>query len=216
VKLLLGLELRHFKLISLSGILGYGSVGRQVARVTRALGMDVHVCTLHPKTSLDSRRSDAYTPAGLGDPDGALPSKWFNANAAEEFQQFLENLDLLVIAIPLTEKTHGLISRREFETLSRRRTFVSNVSRGAIIVAEDLKHALDHDLIRGAAIDVTDPEPLPEESSLWKAKNLLITPHISGDSSAYVRRVFEVLKHNLIQLSEGKSLTNHVDRDEGY
>jgi phosphoglycerate dehydrogenase-like enzyme len=178
--------------------------------------MDVHACVLHPRTTPDSRRSDAYAPAGLGDPDGALPSKWFSASTAQEFQQFLQNLDLLVIAIPLTDKTHGLIARREFESLSRRRTFVSNVSRGAVIVAEDLNYALDHDLIRGAAIDVTDPEPLPHEASLWKAKNLLITPHISGDSSAYGRRVFEVLKHNLIQLSEGKTLTNQVSRIEGY
>lgn len=178
--------------------------------------MDVHACTLHPRTTPDSRRSDAYTPVGLGDPDGIFPSKWSNASDPEEFQQFLEDLDLLVIAIPLTEKTRGLISRREFEILSRKRTFVSNVSRGAIVVAEDLVYALDHDLIRGAAIDVTEPEPLPGDHPLWKAKNLLITPHISGDSSAYARRVFEVLRHNLILFSEGKSLTNEVNKVEGY
>lgn len=177
--------------------------------------MDVHVCTLHQRATLESRRHDSYTPAGLGDTDGTFPSKWFSADTTRGFHEFLgTGLDLLVITVPLTDRTRGLISRRELEILAG--AFVSNVSRGAVVNAEDLVYALEHDIIRGAAIDVTDPEPLPDSHPLWTAKNLLITPHISGGSSAYAHRVFEVLKHNLVLLSEGKVLTNKVNSAEGY
>ncbi|KAF3072845.1 D-2-hydroxyacid dehydrogenase [Trichoderma lentiforme] len=199
------------------GILGYGAVGRQVARVLKALGMDVYACTLHPRLSPESRRDETYTPAGLGDPEGILPSKWFSARDTEGLHEFLSSgLDLLVITTPLTRNTRGLISRNELALLAKQKTFVSNVGRGEIIKTDDLIDALENGVIRGAALDVTDPEPLPDGHRLWSTKNLFISPHVSGDSRAYAQRVYEVLKHNLIRLSEGRELTNKVNRNEGY
>ncbi|PNP41308.1 hypothetical protein THARTR1_11226 [Trichoderma harzianum] len=199
------------------GILGYGAVGRQIARVLKALGMDVYVCTLHPRLLPESRRDETYTPAGLGDPEGILPSKWFSAGHTEGLHEFLSSgLDLLVISIPLTQNTRGLISRNELALLAKQKTFVSNVGRGEIIKTDDLIDALEDGVIRGAALDVTDPEPLPDGHRLWSTKNLFISPHVSGDSSAYAQRVYEVLKYNLIRLSEGRELTNKVNRSEGY
>ena len=199
------------------GILGYGAVGRQVARVTKALGMDIYACTLHPRTTLESRRDDTYTPEGLGDADGIFPSQWFSAGTKSDLHEFLSSgLDLLVITIPLTDKTKGLIARPELKLLAKRKAFVSNVSRGSIVDTDDLIDALDRDIIRGAAIDVTDPEPLPDGHRLWNTKNLLITPHVSGDSSAYSQRIFEIMKYNLVRLSEGRDLTNVVNKKEGY
>ncbi|KAJ4858024.1 d-isomer specific 2-hydroxyacid dehydrogenase, NAD binding domain-containing protein [Trichoderma breve] len=199
------------------GILGYGAVGRQVARVLKALGMDVYVCTLHPRLSPESRRDETYTPAGLGDPEGILPSKWFSAGDTEGLHEFLSSgLDLLVITLPLTRNTRGLISRNELAFLAKQKTFVSNVGRGEIIKTDDLIDALEDGVIRGAALDVTDPEPLPDGHRLWSTKNLFISPHVSGDSSAYAQRIYEVLKYNLIRLSEGRELTNKVNRNEGY
>jgi phosphoglycerate dehydrogenase-like enzyme len=118
--------------------------------------------------------------------------------------------------VPLTDKTHHLLAAPEFEILKSRRTYVSNIARGAIVNTDDLIEALDKGLIRGAALDVTDPEPLPDGHPLWKAKNVIITPHISGSSTAYTERVLALLENNLTRLSEGKELTNQVSRKDGY
>lgn len=199
------------------GILGYGSIGRQTARVAKAMGMDVHAYTLSPRTTPASREDHSYSPAGLGDPKGIFPSKWFSGSSKEEIHEFLDSgLDLLVIAVPLTDKTQGLISKPEFEILSKKRTYVSNIARGPIVNTDDLIEALDQGLIRGAALDVTDPEPLPEGHPLWKAKNVTITPHISGASGAYYTRLLDIFRLNLERLSEGRELINKVNRKKGY
>ncbi|KAF3771303.1 hypothetical protein M406DRAFT_240378, partial [Cryphonectria parasitica EP155] len=199
------------------GILGYGSIGRQTARVAKAMGMDVYAYTLHERKTPESKKDNSYTPPGLGDPDGALPSKWFYGESTEELHEFLgSGLDLLVVALPLTPKTTGLIGTPEFKVLSAKKTFVSNIARGPIIKTDDLIEALEGEVIRGAALDVTDPEPLPNGHPLWSAKNVLVTPHVSGASTHYFDRVWGIVKLNLEQLSQGKELTNKVNRKEGY
>lgn len=199
------------------GILGYGSIGRQTARVATAMGMEVHAYTLHERKTPESKRDDTYAPAGLGDPEGIFPTKWFFGESKEELHEFLgSGLDLLVVAMPLTQKTTGMISAPEFKVLSERKTFVSNIARGPIINTDDLIEALDKELIRGAALDVTDPEPLPDGHPLWSAKNAIVTPHISGASTSYFDRVWAILKLNLQRLSEGKEYTNKVNKREGY
>lgn len=200
-----------------SGILGYGSIGRQVARVAVALGMDVHAYTLHPKTTPESRRDNGYVPNGLGDVEGSIPSKWYSGEAKKELHEFLgSGLDLLVVALPLTPKTQHIISREEFEVLSAKKTYISNIARGAVIKTPDLIEALDKGLVRGAALDVAEKEPLPEDDPLWDAKNLVLTPHISSMSETTPTRVLEVLTQNLERLHEGKDLINLVDRKEKY
>jgi phosphoglycerate dehydrogenase-like enzyme len=197
--------------------LGYGAIGRQVARVCTAMGMSVHAYTLHPRDTPASKRDRSYTPPGLGDVDGALPSKWFSGGSTEELHEFLGcGLDLVVVALPLTPSTTGLISKAEFEVLGRNKTFLSNVARGPIVDTDALYDALEKDVIRGAAIDVTDPEPLTDDHKLWTAKNIIITPHVSGNSTAYAFRVFEILKINLRNLIEGRDLMNKVNRKDGY
>lgn len=182
-----------------------------------ALGMEVHAYTLHERKTPESKRDETYAPAGLGDPEGIFPSKWFFGESKEQLHEFLgSGLDLLVISMPLTEKTTGLISAAEFKVLSEKKTFVSNIARGPIVNTEDLVEALDKELIRGAALDVTDPEPLPEGHPLWSTKNVVITPHISAASESYFERVWAIVKLNLQRLSQGKELTNKVNRKEGY
>ncbi|KAK6447289.1 hypothetical protein FP744_10003539 [Trichoderma asperellum] len=180
------------------GILGYGAIGRQVARVCKAMGMKVHAHTFHARDTPESRHQDSYTPAGLGDPEGILPSKWFSGSAKQEIHEFLgSGLDVLVISIPLTEKTRGLISSEEFEILGKKGTFVSNISRGQVVDTDALIDALEGDVISGAAIDVTDPEPLPDGHRLWKTKNLILTPHVGGQSKSYAERALAILEANL-------------------
>ncbi|KAK3306376.1 oxidoreductase-like protein [Chaetomium strumarium] len=212
------------------GILGYGSIGRQTARVAAAMGMTVHAYTLHPRPTPESRRDHGWTPPGLqGDPEGSLPAKWFSGAKTEDLHAFLASgLDLLVVATPLTQRTQHLLGKAEFEVLGssgaggagegkgKGRTFVSNIARGPVIQTEDLMDALECGLIRGAALDVTDPEPLPDGHPLWKAKNVIITPHVSGASTRYFERVLAILECNLTRLAAGEELVNRVDRKRGY
>lgn len=184
------------------------------------MGMNVHAYTLHPRPTPESRRDASWSPAGLGDPDGTFPSKWFSGGTTEDLHAFLRSgLDLLVVATPLTNGTQHLLAKREFEVLAeagRGRTYVSNVARGPVISTDDVIDALEEGLIRGAALDVTDPEPLPDGHKLWGAKNVIITPHVSGASKAYGNRVLAVLQHNLERLVEGKGVANLVNKERGY
>lgn len=181
------------------------------------MGMSVHAYTFHPRDSPSSRADHSYSPPNLGDPDGSLPARWFSGSSQSDLHAFLgSGLDLLVIALPLTPQTRNLISKPEFAVLAKRRTFVSNVGRGPIVDPDALYEALEGETIRGAALDVTEPEPLPEGHRLWGAKNIIITPHVSGASTAYHQRVFEILKINLQKLSEGKEPINKVNRKAGY
>lgn len=208
-------SLDHSSLTLNSGILGYGCIGRQVARVGKALGMESYAFTLHERATAESRRDDSFTEPGLGDPEGEFPVKWFHG--AAQLDEFLgTGLDLLVITLPLTDLTRGMIGSKQFEIMSKKKTFVSNAGRGAIIDTGALVEALEKGQIRGAALDVTDPEPLPEDHALWKAPNVIITPHCSGNSNHYNERVLKILAYNLERARDGKPLVNVVDRKLRY
>ncbi|KAI0166191.1 hypothetical protein GGR57DRAFT_496464 [Xylariaceae sp. FL1272] len=208
------------------GILGYGSIGRQVARVATAMGMEVFAYTNRPKPTPESRRDHSYHPPGLGDPDGLLPKKWFSGTTAAELDDFLgSGLDLLVVAVPLTPQTRriyanlchsGMLGAAQFKLLAKRKTFVSNIGRGPTIVTSDLIAALDEGWIRGAALDVTDPEPLPKDHPLWHKENVIVTPHVSGNTNSYNDRLLAILDINLERLSKGEEFMNRVSRSRGY
>lgn len=197
------------------GILGYGCIGRQCARVAKAFGMDVYAYTLHERSTPEARADDSFTEPGLGDPKGEFPSKWFSGrDSLDEF--FGSGLDLLVITMPLTDATRGMISTKQFELLGKKKAYVSNVGRGPIIDSAALKVALDNGIIRGAALDVTDPEPLTADHFLWDCKNLIITPHCSGNSNHYNERALKILAYNVQRRSEGKPEVNRVNLKLGY
>lgn len=202
------------------GVLGYGSIGRQVARVAKAMGMDVIAYTASPRRTPESKRDEGFIVPGTGDPDGSLPSAWYSGTAKEDLHNFLkQEIDLLVIGVPLTKYTTHLLSTAEFALLhasNPRGTYIANIARGAIIDQAALITALETNQIRGAALDVTDPEPLPKDDPLWDAPNVLITPHVSGSSDAYAERAFQVLATNIRREREGGKLVNEVDRDRGY
>ena len=196
------------------GILGYGAIGRQCARLGQAMGMDIHAFTLHERATPESRHDDSFTEPGLGDPTGEIPSRWFHGR--EQLDEFLSGVDLLVIILPLTKLTTGLISRREMEILGRRKAFLTNVGRGAIVNTYDLVQSLNDGTLGAAALDVTDPEPLPEDHPLWKAKNVIITPHVSGNSMNYNKRILKILSENLRRRANGEPLINKVNKKLGY
>lgn len=213
------------------GILGYGSIGRQVARLAVAMGMDVVVATASPRPTPQSRRDTGYVVPGTGDVEGALPSRWFAVNDKDSLHEFLRvGLDQLLISVPLTKSTTAMLGKEEFEILGERNAFVINVARAEIVVQEDLVAALElfeADVragkegeerrgLRGAALDVTTPEPLPEDHPLWGAPNCIITPHMSGIAHDYSQGVLELLEINLGRMAEGLAPLNMVNRDLGY
>ncbi|EUC48789.1 hypothetical protein COCMIDRAFT_33859 [Bipolaris oryzae ATCC 44560] len=202
------------------GILGYGSIGRQVARVAKAMGMDVIAYTASPRKIPESKHDNGYIVPGTGDPDGSIPSAWFSGTEKEHIHEFLkQEIDLLVIAVPLTKDTTHLFSTPEFELLHKsnpKGTYVVNIARGQIIDQKALITALETEQIQGAALDVTDPEPLPEDDPLWDAPNVLITPHCSGASDVYVNRAFQLLIENIKHERSGGQLINEVNRKRGY
>ncbi|MEF8781545.1 MAG: D-2-hydroxyacid dehydrogenase [Haloarculaceae archaeon] len=123
----------------------------------------------------------------------------------------LARTDYLVLACPLTETTEGLIDREALSTLPAEAVVV-NVARGEIVDTDDLVFALQRNGIRGAALDVTDPEPLPADHDLWTFSNVLLTPHNAGDTPHYYERVADILSENLrrLEADPGADLRNHV------
>lgn len=183
------------------------------------MGMEVYAYTRSEKPTPESRRDDSFCVPGTGDPDGLLPAKWFHGGDKQSINDFLaQDLDLLVIAMPLTKSTTGVLAREQFEILSKnkRKTYVANVARGGHIVTDDLIDALETGKIRGAALDVTDPEPLPQDHPLWRAPNVFITPHVSWATPYYWDRALQLIETNLERMYEGKPLINVMNRIENY
>lgn len=170
-------------------------------------------------TSKEAKKSDTYSVPGMGDPQGQLPSRWFHGESRDAVNEFLrQDLDLLVLCLPLTTATEGLLGKEQFDILAqgKKRTFVSNVSRGRLIRTEALIDALHEGKIWGAALDVTDPEPLPESHALFDAPNVVVTPHVSWQSVNNWDRMLEILETNLDRLDKGEKLINVPDRILGY
>jgi phosphoglycerate dehydrogenase-like enzyme len=185
------------------------------------MGMDVIAYTASPRKTPDSKKDTGYIVPGTGDPDGTIPSAWYSGTSKASIHTFLaQEIDLLVISVPLTKATTHLLSTEEFELLhksnSKKGTYVANIARGPIIDSKALITALEKGQISGAALDVTDPEPLPKEDPLWDTPNVLITPHVSGSTDRYADRAFEVLIENIRRERSGGELINEVDRERGY
>ncbi|KAG0643526.1 hypothetical protein HOY80DRAFT_1033051 [Tuber brumale] len=198
------------------GILGYGSIGRQVARVASGLGMKIHAYTAFPRQTPESRVDRGYILPGTGDQKGELPDAWFSGTDKPSLHTFLSGIGVLVCSLPLTDLTRGMLSTAEFEILGKRKAYVINVSRGGVIDHDALTRALKEGLLGGASLDVTEPEPLPTDSVLWDMKNVVITPHIGGSSKDHFARVVDLFEASLCRLSAGESMFNIVERGRGY
>lgn len=186
------------------GLWGYGGIGRETARLAKQMGLRVHVMTLK---GIEPRR-ETYSVPGTGDPEGRLPDRVFKAGQELEF---LGGLDFLVLALPMTKSTEGLVGERELRALPST-AHVLNPSRGPIIQEAALLRALQEKWIAGAALDTHYKYPMPPEHPLWKFPNVIFTPHISGSSLSprFKDRIWEIFTLNLERYRRGQPLLNEL------
>lgn len=190
------------------GLWGYGGIGRETARLAKAFGMIVHVLS----RSGGGPRRNAYALPGTGDPEGVLPDRFFNPGQELEF---LAGLDYLILALPHTQRTTGLIGERELKALPRS-AYILNPARGPIINEQALLAALRENWIAGAALDTHFAYPLPSEHPLWRMPNVVLTPHVSGAdfNLAFLGRVGDLFVQNVERYLAGKPLLNLVTPQE--
>ena len=122
--------------------------------------------------------------------------------------QLLPDADIVVLTVPLTSETRHLFGARRLAKMKPGALLV-NASRGAIVETDALAQFLNEGKIR-AAVDVTDPEPLPEGHPLWKAANLLLTPHVAGDSDRFMERAFKLIREQVERFTRGEPVINIV------
>ena len=134
---------------------------------------------------------------------------------AERYVDALAGADLVVLALSLTPDTEGMISRSELEMMERHAWLV-NVARGKHVVTEDLVWALEHEIIGGAGLDVTEPEPLPDGHRLWGLGNCIITPHIGNTPEMAAPLLSERISANVARFAHGEPLLGEVLIDLGY
>ena len=172
-------------------IVGLGEIGQDVARKAKAF--DMHVIGV-------SRGAKAE-----GAIDEVVPR--------ERFHEVLPRADVLLIAMPLDESTRHFIGAREF-SLMKPTAILVNISRGGVLDEAALITALKAKTIFGAAMDVTEVEPLPADSPLWEIENVLLTPHLGGrGGEAQKQHLSEILAENLTRFMKGQPLYNQIGRD---
>ena len=174
--------------------IGFGAIGREVAKIIRPLGMRVWAVT----------RS--------GRAEEGLAEQVFPASKLDEV---LPQADFVVLAAPETPETRKMMGAREF-ALMKPSAYFMNVSRGALVDEPALISALEQRKIAGAALDVASQEPLAPENPLWKLDNAFITPHMSAVSEHLWERQTDLLMENLERWFAGDELLNRVDLNRGY
>ncbi|WP_435064251.1 D-2-hydroxyacid dehydrogenase [Halobaculum sp. EA56] len=186
-------EWRHFQSGEFAGstvtVVGLGSIGQAVVR--RLRGFDVDTIGVR------------YTPSKGGPTDEVVG---FDADAIHDA---LARSEYVVLACPLNDLTRGLVGEEEFATM-RTDAVLVNTARGGIVDTDALVSALRSNAIRGAALDVTDPEPLPADHPLWGLENCLITPHTGGYTPKHWDRLADIVAENLDRLDAGEPLENEI------
>lgn len=163
------------------GVVGMGSIGSLIARQLEAFNVEVI----------------GFTRSGRN-----------SSKSMADFDELLPTLDVVILILPLTPESHHLMNRTRIESMKFGATLI-NVARGAVVDTDALIDALNEGRIT-AGLDVTNPEPLPQGHPLWSAPNVIITPHVGGDSSAFNPRVRALIESQLQRYAAGKQLKNIV------
>lgn len=186
------------------GIFGYGSIGREVGRLARAVGLEVWALSRSGFGARPLRYGAGWTEAGAIRPDREF-------GAHELGEAFLRGLDFLVVTAPLTDATRGVIGARELASLPRH-AVVINPARAHVIDESALLAALRDEAIGGAALDSHYREPMPPGDPFWDAPRTTITPHVSGStgSTHFVDRLWELFELNVGRYLAGEPLFNEI------
>lgn len=189
-------------------MVGYGSIGREVARLAHAFGMRV----LAVKRDPAHRADHGWRLPGTGDPDGVIPERYY---APHQLTEMLPQCDFVVLAVPMTGATRRLIGETELRARQPTACLV-NVARGGVVDEPALIQALEEGWIAGAGLDVFSQEPLPADSPLWWLDNVILAPHVAGFTLDYDRWATDLFAENLRRYLAGEPLLNLVDRECGY
>jgi phosphoglycerate dehydrogenase-like enzyme len=190
------------------GIVGYGSIGRQIARLLHPFGATVLATKFNAMQPADS----GYRLENQGDADGTFVHRLYPHQA---LRSMARDCDFLVVTAPLTSSTRGAVNAEVFAALPPHACLI-DVSRGGIVDHGALLDALENNRLHGAALDVFPTEPLSPGSPLWDLPNVIITPHISGNSPHYAERAADLFSANLQRYLANQPLYNLVDLEKGY
>lgn len=191
------------------GIVGYGSIGRELARLAQSFGMIV----LATKRNLLQTLEDTdYSEPGLGDPQAEIPARIYPPEALASMAQLC---DFLVVTVPLTAATRHMVNETVLKSMKKTAVLI-NVGRGSVIDEPALISALAAGTIAGAGLDVFEEEPLPATSPLWNMDNVIISPHVSGNSARYDEKAAALFAENLQRYLEKRPLLNKLERQRGY
>lgn len=175
-------------------VVGLGGIGSEVAVRAHGFGMRV----------IATRRTS-----------GERPSYVERVGKPEDLLELLGEADVVAVCVPLTSETERLFDARAFAALKPGAILI-NIARGKLVDTDAMLAALDSGQLGGACLDVTDPEPLPADHALWRAKNVVITPHVAADAQLTDERSWELLRDNLRRFGAGEPLLNVVDKQAGY
>jgi len=190
------------------GIVGYGAIGRELARQAQALGMRV----LALNRSGQRRPYQGYAMPGTGDPDAAIPETIYPTS---ELLDMLPRCDYVEVLAPLTPETRHMFDANTFAAMKNSALFF-NHARGALVNETALVDALTQGQIAGAGLDAFEEEPLPPDHPLWLLDNVIISPHVSGLTLQYDERATDLFVENLRRYLAGEPLINQVQRELGY
>lgn len=174
--------------------IGFGDIGKNLALRAKAMGMHV-LAVKRTLTEKPDFVDDLYT--------------------TEDLDSLLSRADYVVVCAASTPETEGILNRNRIE-LMKHGAYLINVARGTLIDQDALIDALENGHLAGAGLDVTEPEPLPKESKLWRLPNVLITPHASGLSLSDPHQVFEIFFENASLYLKGQKLKNLVNFNRKY
>jgi phosphoglycerate dehydrogenase-like enzyme len=176
-------------------IVGLGAIGSALAGMAAALGMRVLATTRDRRDTVPAGVAEVHAPAALA--------------------ELLPRADIVVLAVPFTADTRGMIGATEL-ALMRPSARLVNVARGKLVDEQALVDALERGVIAGAALDVVAHEPLPPSSPLWSMPNVIITPHVAGFREDYWEAATELFAANLRRHLDGEAVANIVDKRAGY
>jgi len=185
------------------GLVGLGTIGREVAARCRAMGMRV----IASKRTVTGGTDGSDQAGAAGPVDALVP--------LTDLPVLLGQTDFLVLAVPQTPETEGLIGKREIDAL-KRDAVVINVARGAVVDEPAMIAALQEGRLGGAALDVFAKEPLPADSPLWDMPNVLVSPHSASTADSENARITDLFCENLRRYLRGEPLLNVFDRERLY